>query len=123
MSKPTGRRPRARRPRFEQPDKDRPVLIEDVDGVTVVVRTHYPLTEADRDMLREYVTQLQLGAQGEVEVTLPDSLQGVPVTTQLDEATVWLSRDQLGEPQASPRGDAGRCTVCGRMTCTELHHA
>lgn len=69
------------------------VVVEDVDGTTAVIRSHQPLTADEREAVAAFVRALQLG-DTDAEVTLPDKLRGVPAT-QLDEATVWLTRDQV----------------------------
>ncbi len=103
MAKPSGRRgPRGHRQRYELPDRDNPVLIEDVDGVTCVVRTREPLTDADRELLRQFVEQLHLGAGAQLTLPeLPEQLHGVPQLQPLDEATVWLDRSTIQQDKPS----------------------
>lgn len=90
MSKPSGQRPKRRRS-LELPEPGR-CLIEDVDGVTCVIRTATPLDDQEREALRAFVERVLLNVDREavVDITVP-SLLG---TVQLDEATVWLDAAQ-----------------------------
>lgn len=95
MTKPDGRRPKRRRG-VELPEPGR-CLIEDVDGVTCVLRTSTPLTDDERQALRAFVERVLLNVDREavVDITVPDLLR----VDTLDETTVWLDKAQ---PRRTP---------------------
>ena len=88
MSKPSGRRSY----NYRGPTPvHRGCRVEDIDGLTCLLRSALPLTDDDRAAIAEFATHLvsadvdELVDAGDVELD-QDSVEFLP----LDDATVWL---------------------------------
>lgn len=90
MSKPDGRQTRRRRT-TATPSDDRRVIVEDVDGVTCVLRTQTPLSEPERQAVRAFVERVLLNVDGEklADVTIPSLL----TIDDTERVTAWLDED------------------------------
>lgn len=79
-----------RGPGYQQPPAPRRgVRVEDIDGVTCLVRSALPLSDDDRAAIAEFATHL-VSADVDEDTELPERNNGEPTFAPLDDAAVWL---------------------------------